>query len=59
MKNLKPLSKAEMKKVKGGGNAPCKGEFETGCSLINDPGLRCCAGLTCQLNATESGTICV
>jgi len=58
MKNLKRLSRAELKKVRGTGS-PCIQEFDSGCSLSNDPGLLCCSGLKCELNATNSGTICV
>jgi len=61
MKYLKMLSKAEMKKIKGRGGVNCLQEFAPACSLnhTGNPDQWCCPGLTCELNATESGTICI
>jgi len=53
----KLLSKEEQKQILGG-DPPggCLPEFTTGCSISNDD---CCAPSKCEMNATNSGTICV
>ena len=56
------LSKKEQKEITGGlrdGGTNCLKEFTYGCCLDNFEVEPCCAGLVCQINATNSGTICV
>ena len=61
----KLLSRDDMKKLKGGldeidpgGGFGCMEEYTFDCHLIRTP-YPCCEGLSCEKNATNTGTICV
>lgn len=58
------LSKTQMKQILGGHAEivdGCLNKYDYGCSLSPNPDedLKCCQGLVCQMNASNSGTICV
>ena len=61
---MKKLSREELKNVMGG-NAPIGGEcldqYMAGCRLSGPASgdEKCCSGYNCEMNATNTGTICV
>lgn len=49
------LSRAEMKNIMAGSGTNCLGKYSYSCNGT----LKCCAGLSCDTNATNTGTICM
>lgn len=62
MKKATLLSKAEMRHVIGGQEDvnKCKKDSEIGCTMSanQDDELKCCPGIVCETNASNTGTIC-
>lgn len=64
--NSEVLTRAQLKNVLGGnrsatGSGSCLEEFDYACSIsgAGNPEDQCCPGLKCEMNATDTGTICV
>ncbi len=57
------LTRAEMKNIMAGnaGFEGCKLKYESECATsgTGDPKDLCCSGLKCEMNASNTGTICV
>ena len=62
---MKKLSRNEMKNVLGGNNVPigegCIDQYVSGCRISGNASAdeKCCSGYKCEMNATNTGTICV
>ena len=58
---MKKLERNEMKNLKGGLFAPGTGDncLDEDAYECGKPGRNCCPGLTCEINGTGTGTICM